>query len=194
MAKVTMPLLSGSASGKIGDAIVFFGWKGVDVVRSWVKPANPQSASQGVRRVILGGLGRACKPVTYGSNYHQDALAIAVAPQTWISTLVSYMVKNYMADKDAFEDEYDEYAAHTAKADFDDAAETLGLTDFDLPYAGLTKKFTAGMQLYETAKYGCVQHSLDSTRFNRAPYTTGLSSWTASDIASHVANFAAPTP
>ncbi len=191
MAKVTMPLLSGSASGKIGDAIVFFPWKGIDVVREWIKPTNPQSANQGVRRVIVGGLGRSAKPAASTSNFVADASECAVAPQTWISTFVSFIAKNYMSTKSEFEAEYDEYAAHTAKTTFDSDAATLGLTTFDLPYAGLTKKFTAGLQLYETAKYGCVKHAADATKFNRAPYTTALASWVATNVNAHTANFAA---
>jgi len=59
MAKVTGPLFSMSASGKIGDSMVFFGWKGVNVVRQWLKPANPKSSGQGDARIIMGGTGRA---------------------------------------------------------------------------------------------------------------------------------------
>lgn len=43
MAKVTMPLLSGSASGKLGTEMVFLK---TNVVRKYVVPANPQTASQ----------------------------------------------------------------------------------------------------------------------------------------------------
>ena len=35
--------MSMSASGKIADAIVYFTWKGRNVVRQWLVPANPQS-------------------------------------------------------------------------------------------------------------------------------------------------------
>ncbi len=46
MAKVTGPLMSVDARGKLANAIVFMGWKGLNTVRQWVKPANPNTAGQ----------------------------------------------------------------------------------------------------------------------------------------------------
>ena len=46
MAKVTGPLFSMSASGALGDAIVFSTWKGIDYVRAFQIPSNPQSVKQ----------------------------------------------------------------------------------------------------------------------------------------------------
>lgn len=46
MAKVSGPLMSMDASGKFGGAIVFSKWKGRNVVRQLVVPANPNSAGQ----------------------------------------------------------------------------------------------------------------------------------------------------
>lgn len=46
MAKVTGPLFSVDARGKIGDSLVFMGWRGIKTVRSYVIPANPQTDEQ----------------------------------------------------------------------------------------------------------------------------------------------------
>jgi len=46
MAKVTGPLFSIDARGKLADSIVFLGWRGLKTVRQWVKPANPNTAAQ----------------------------------------------------------------------------------------------------------------------------------------------------
>lgn len=53
MAKLKAPLLSLGASGAIGKVMVFFGWKGLDVVREYVVPSNPKTASQTAQRAIL---------------------------------------------------------------------------------------------------------------------------------------------
>ena len=53
MAKVTGPLLSIDASGKIGDSIVFTRWRGTKVVRQYVIPANPNTAAQQVQRNFM---------------------------------------------------------------------------------------------------------------------------------------------
>lgn len=46
MAKVTGPLMSIDARGKLANSIVFMAWKGINTVRQWVKPANPNTAAQ----------------------------------------------------------------------------------------------------------------------------------------------------
>ena len=50
MAKVNAPLFSFNASGKLANALVYFGWKGLDSVRSYVVPANPNTAAQQTQR------------------------------------------------------------------------------------------------------------------------------------------------
>lgn len=54
MAKVTTPLLSFTARGQIGKTLVFFPWKGIDAVRSYVVPANPNTGAQQTQRGYLG--------------------------------------------------------------------------------------------------------------------------------------------
>lgn len=53
MAKLKAPLLSLGASGALGKAMVYFGWKGLDCVREYVVPANPKSDAQITHRGLL---------------------------------------------------------------------------------------------------------------------------------------------
>lgn len=50
MAIVTSPLFSFSAGGQVGKAIVYSSWKGINYVRMYVIPANPDTAAQQVIR------------------------------------------------------------------------------------------------------------------------------------------------
>jgi len=50
LAKLILPLGSFGARGKIGDAFVFFPWKGLNCVREYVIPANPNSSAQQTQR------------------------------------------------------------------------------------------------------------------------------------------------
>lgn len=50
MAKVTLPLGSFGARGQLGKAFVYFPWKGIHCVRSFVIPANPNTADQQTQR------------------------------------------------------------------------------------------------------------------------------------------------
>jgi hypothetical protein len=183
VAKVTGPLFSMDARNKLGDALVFIGWKGIKDVRMWLKPTQPRTGKQGDVRLILGGLGRACKPADTTKYYVYNAKQVAPAQQSWISRFVQYIRTTYMATAEDFESEYTEYSGHTAKSAFDSAAADLGLTDFDIEYKSTTPAFVAGLQLYELAKYAIDVHKANPDVFNKSPYTKDLADWTADDVA-----------
>jgi hypothetical protein len=46
-------LFSFGASGQLGEALVYFPWKGIDAVRTYVIPANPNTAAQQAQRSKL---------------------------------------------------------------------------------------------------------------------------------------------
>jgi len=50
MAKLRLPLLSLEARGALGESIVFFPWKGINVARKYVIPSNPQTGPQLTQR------------------------------------------------------------------------------------------------------------------------------------------------
>ncbi len=54
MAKVDAPLFSFNASGQLAKALVYFPFKGLNVVRSYVVPANPNSSAQQTQRGHMG--------------------------------------------------------------------------------------------------------------------------------------------
>lgn len=70
MAKLKAPLLSLGASQQLGKALVFFPWKGLNVVREYVVPANPQTSGQTTQRGYL----------TDAVTAIHDAQALAVDP------------------------------------------------------------------------------------------------------------------
>jgi hypothetical protein len=86
-----------------------------------------------------------------------------------------------MVDATAFEAEYTEYAAHGEKAAFVASAADLNRADFDIAYKGTSHAFVAGLQLYELAKYGIAKRNSVEGAFDRSPYDTALSSWTATE-------------
>lgn len=53
MAIVKAPLLSLGASGQLGKTLVGSTWKGIKVMREYVKPANPQTAAQVTQRNLF---------------------------------------------------------------------------------------------------------------------------------------------
>lgn len=53
MAKLKGPLFSLGASQQLGKTLVYFNWKGLDVVREYVVPSNPKTAGQTTQRGYL---------------------------------------------------------------------------------------------------------------------------------------------
>lgn len=187
MAKVTAPLGSFSASGKIGKSLVFFSHLGRNVVRGLVTPANPQTETQGDSRLLLGAIGRAAKAVVRPSDWYTDASTVTPAGQTW----VSYMIRNVLAIygngatgvaalNTAFE-------GHTKVAIFQSQAVAAGLQDLTISYAAAGEQtITAGAQLYAIAAHTMNMKASNPSLFNRAPYTTALASWSSANIVAFV--------
>jgi len=187
MAKVTGPLYSMTASGKIADAMVFFSNKGRACVRQWLIPKNAKTEDQGDQRQILGGVGRACGAVKATSTY-ETKLNVAVSvpnDQTRQSFLVKKIIEAYCSDATAFEAINTEYEGHTGKTAFDASALGIGLVTLDISYKGTPNSFGYGLQLYLLAKYAC------QNAFSGTPYSVALADWTSTQTALLVADLAA---
>jgi hypothetical protein len=99
MAKVSGPLMSMSASGKFGGALVFASRLGQNVVRQLVIPANPMSLLQEGARNIVRVAGAAqrfvnlCVTMGSGRLVTDQVLLTTNAPagQTWNSYMVKLM-------------------------------------------------------------------------------------------------------
>jgi len=182
MAKVTGPLQSLGASGQLAKSMVFFSWKGVAVVRQWLKPANPQSAAQGDVRLVLGGLGRAAGKVEKNSEFHQIMIDLEVIPtaQTKQSYLVDYIRNTFLGGGGAtltanYIAELAELTGHTSYTTFEDAADTLLIAAFDIDYATIDP-FDKALGVYLLAKAAI------GLSFTGSPYTKTIASWTAAQI------------
>ena len=191
MAKVTGPLFSVSASGKIADAIVFFAWKGRHVVRQWLKPANPKSPLQGTQRLICGALGRSVSPIHSTSAVAVDVRLYMETGATWVSEIVKYMIDSVVNDGTAWDALVTEAEAHSASAAFGTEAVALNLHQLDIAYKGCADLAAPGTILYLIAKCLTNWNLLGTKGFQRAPYTTALASWVEADIQAMVAEFAA---
>ena len=190
MAKVSGPLGSFSASGKIANHSVHFTWKGISVVRKWLKPANPMSADQGDVRIMLGGTGRgagAVRPNTGNTNvsaFAQQLIDLGLIPngQTKQSYLVQYIMAHYLTNATAYGTELSEFTNHTSYDAFEDAADTLNLTEFDLDYANIAA-YDKGLGLYLLAKTAI------ALNFTGTPYTLALASWVTASVDAMISDF-----
>jgi hypothetical protein len=177
MAKVTGPLFSVSASGKIADSIVFFGWKGVNVVRQWLVPANPKSELQGNQRTMLGGTGKAVGKIQPEKAFAQQLIDLSLIPggQTKQSYIVKYILTNYLTNATTYAEQLALCTGHTAYTSFEGLATALDVADFSLAYDDIAT-YDKALGMYLIAKTAI------ALGFTGAPYTTPLTEW----ITTHV--------
>jgi len=101
MAKVTAPLMSFGARGKIANSLVFFPWKGINAVRQYVIPTNPKTDRQIVQRGYFEDAIDAIHSAQAAAVDPLDA-ADVVANALWGSTYptprtwFNQVVKNYL--------------------------------------------------------------------------------------------------
>ena len=105
MAKVDGPLFSLEARGKIGDAIVFFPWKGRHAVRRWLKPTNPRDVDQKLIRQKLASVGQVIgkiigvsADVPNGSYAVQEWKTLTPATQIWNAYIVKKVLGEISSD------------------------------------------------------------------------------------------------
>ena len=182
MAQVDGPLMSLSASGKIADSIVFFPWKGRNVVRQWLKPTNAKQILQGYVRAALRAIGKEIKVIACvskgdaaNSKLYNGIADKTPAGQIWNAFhgqgLLALFVSAGTFDTAKFAAKVGEYSTHAAKTAWDSQGTALGLVDYAFPY-GYTTSISAGCMLYfgalaafaNLASWG-TQYELDPTTY-----------------------------
>lgn len=147
--------MSLSASGTLGKTLTASIWKGQPYMRLRVIPINRNTTGQKDVRSILGTLAKACRAVltiandvadpAVGSQFFQDAVAVAPAGQSWISYLQKVSYATFAANKVLFN-----ALDGTHKGYWQTTAVTLGLSSYT-DKAGVAH--TAGEQLYMLGKF-----------------------------------------
>ncbi len=134
MAKLTAPLFSFTASGKLANSLVFFGWKGLNVVRKYVIPSNPKSDAQIIQRaymkIIVPAIhtaqALAANPLNTTDYAAYSALAAKLGRvMTWFN-----MICKLAFDGMRLDDGYTIYRSGSLDdTDKDDFRPTIGFTD-----------------------------------------------------------------
>jgi len=164
MARLTGPFMSLSASGTLAKTLTASIWKGQPYMRLRVIPINRNSAGQKTVRSVMGTLAKACRAVltitediedpAAGSQFFQDAVAVAPAGQSWISYLQKVSYGEFAANKilfDALDGDHEGYWTTTAL--------TLGLADYT-DKAGVTH--VSGELLYMLGKFATTYLGYDA--------------------------------
>jgi len=189
MAKVDGPLFSLGARGKIGDAIVFFPWKGRHIVRQWLKPTNPKSSLQGHVRASMKAIGKFISKIlsisagdALDSLLYADCTSSADAGMNWNAWLGGGFLDALQVAGtfqttafSAFVDQYSASLHTTVRGPFETFATALGLEDFAMAY-GYTTNIPAGLQLYLGA-VACYKKTVSAA----SPWNVDPQSWAVAD-------------
>lgn len=108
MAKVTNPLMSGSATGKLGGIV----YSKRNIVRVLVTPANPNTVGQQAVRAKLGDTQKELKQL--GATLKAD-LYTSLGPR-WNSMIIGELTANNGAVWDALETEYNLFSGPNQSA------------------------------------------------------------------------------
>lgn len=189
MAKVEGPLFSLGARGKIADAMVFFPWKGINVVRKWLKPTQPNSSGQGYVRAAMSTIGKEIKKILCTSA--GDALDSklytlirddAPAGLNWNAYHAQGFLEILMVggtiNTSKFTQYVEDYSTHTATTAWNTLATSLGLADFAFGY-GYTDTIPAGFQLYAGALAAYQNEYVGTSMYADDPTT-----WLSAEITS----------
>ncbi len=110
MAKLKAPLMSLGAAGQLGKALVFFPWKGLDLVREFVIPSNPRTSGQVTQRGYMTTAvdevhtqqAAATNPLSADDIQAYGLLAsLRSSPRTWFNELVKLLVDQLVASLSA---------------------------------------------------------------------------------------------
>jgi len=108
LAKLKAPCFSLGAAGALGKALVFFTWKGLDVVREYVIPANPKTTLQTTQRGYLADAVDAIHTAQADATHplvEADTVAYALwgsifaTPRTWFNQAVKNFIDCLVAGK-----------------------------------------------------------------------------------------------
>ena len=150
MAKTIMPLLSAEASGKLANSMVYFYWKGLNVVRKYTIPGNPRDPKKKIVRTKFAAMGKNLLAITTKPATEAKIIGLikAVAPANliWNSCFVKATLgyikspANWTLIKAA-------YTAATAAIQFVTSAAALGMAEMATGVE-YTENVPAAFQLY----------------------------------------------
>lgn len=104
MAKLTGPLMSFGARGKLGGSLVYSAWKGVNTVRQLVTPANPNTTAQIAQRTRMASIVAAWRNTDLSSAIRTAWNKLAQLtgnPVSGFNQFTSQLVKLAAEDPDA---------------------------------------------------------------------------------------------
>lgn len=138
MARVVLPLLGVSATGKLGQAIVYMpiphARQGLTSVRKWLIPKNPQSEAQGDVRLKTKAVGYGMGFIVDAATLQTQIAAVTPAGNIWNAYFLGKCFGASFANIDAALVAWDTAAN---SSEWTSVADSLGMLDQDITYASI---------------------------------------------------------
>jgi len=167
MAKVTGPLFSVGARNKFAGALVYFPWKGLNIVRELVRPSQPRSAGVMNVRIKMKALGLVSKIFSKTSTLTTAMKIKTPEGSVWNADWIGVAISQFQRDNDAFDELKDDLTGAIASATFTSEAQGLGLSSVILSVEGQASdhpvSYTATLALYSLAKACWYRQVLDES-------------------------------
>lgn len=103
MAKVNYPLFSGSAKGRIGNLIVFYG---DGKARAWSTQKDPQTINQTRSRIVVGEI---MARIKLSSGIDRAWMRAAIS-KSWHVVITAWLTRNSLANAQACFDEWNAFS------------------------------------------------------------------------------------
>ena len=187
MAKVTGPLFSVGARNKFAGALVYFPWKGLNVVRELVKPSQPREPAVMNVRLKMKSLGKVSNAFSPTSSLSDAIREKTPSGSVWNADWIGVAIKQFQNTNAKYDALATEYDAHLAKVDLASCASGIGLADEILCVEGKCadhpSTYGGGLAVYSLAKACYYRGVLDESA---VPYTDPAG-WDAGAITSFCA-------
>lgn len=185
------PLFSIEARGKIADAMVHFPWKGRNLVRKWLKPANPRDVDQQIIRQKMAACGKAVKLVSVpsatlanGSKLYAMIKALTPADNIWNAYFTKTILDNTKTDGN-FTELSDDLFGTIGQTYWECCAEALGMAA--LTGAQFATEISPALQLANAALGAYLLDLCDDT----VHYSTYPTNWLSDEVSQFATDFTA---
>lgn len=156
MAKLKAPLLSLGASQQLGKALVFFAWKGLNVVREYVVPSNPRTAAQTTQRGYLTAVVASIHQMQARATHPLDEVD-KTAYALWASVVQSATTWFNQAVRNGL----DQLRLGKTTRFYGDGYSTPGADKLDVGLWEMNAYITAGAFHYGTSKTSLINSQAD---------------------------------
>ena len=181
MAKVTGPLQSFSAAGKVADSLIFQTHTGRNVVRRYFRPRVANTREQVNNRHFLRFVSQGNNAITPGLPYFNDLQTVVPNTQNWASYMQILASRRYGRGTAGLLAWDRDFNRHPNRVLINDFAARIDMIGFDFDDGNLPDQVLNGGALFFFIAEVAFELRATTNLFRRPVYETPLDSWTLTE-------------